>query len=101
MSQGHDHDDHSGLFECEYCHRVWDGNAQCPCTTSETPDVADAGDHYYTQFDMDVNDNVNEEGVSIILNRECLLSHILGQLPLCSDETLVKIRLFLDNALYE
>uniref|UniRef100_A0A6C0CWF3 Uncharacterized protein n=1 Tax=viral metagenome TaxID=1070528 RepID=A0A6C0CWF3_9ZZZZ len=19
------------LYTCEYCHRVWDGNAQCPC----------------------------------------------------------------------
>ena len=26
------------LIECEYCSRIWDGNAQCPCRMYDSSD---------------------------------------------------------------
>ena len=38
-------DDNSDLIECSYCSRIWDGNAQCPCTLySDDYDDSDDSD---------------------------------------------------------
>ena len=37
--------DNSDLIECSYCSRIWDGNAQCPCTLySDDSDDSDDSD---------------------------------------------------------
>ena len=45
-SDHNDQYDNSDLIECSHCSRIWDGNAQCPCTlySDDSDDLDDSDD---------------------------------------------------------
>jgi len=59
------------LIECQYCSRVWDGNAQCPCMGSGD---SDSDSMSSIDFELDDNESILWKRIRAKVNNTCVFS---------------------------
>ena len=71
------------LIECEYCSRIWDGNAQCPCRMYDSSDEESEEINVYTEWlqeNGDIPNDLNTIWVSDRLSNDNIIWNELGSL---------------------
>ena len=74
------------LIECEYCSRIWDGNAQCPCRMYDSSDEESEEIDVYTEWlqdNGDIPNDLNTIWVSDRVSDENIIWNELGSLGYC------------------
>ena len=71
------------LIECEYCSRIWDGNAQCPCRMYDSSDEESEEIDVYTEWlqeNGNIPNDLNTIWVSDRVSDENIIWNELGSL---------------------